>query len=86
MLLPLINFQEETTIVTCTPLPSNLRMLNINGSSQTSFHGNKNNKNSYAQFDDLGHGKNELPPLWVDIQESIEEKISEAEKQCNINY
>jgi len=36
--------------------------------------------NKYTKFDDIAYGKNELPPLWVDIQENIEDKISEADK------
>ncbi len=48
-------------------------------SSQSSL---KSGTNKYAKFDEVSYGKNELPPLWVDIQESIEEKIAEAESQC----
>eukprot|EP00347_Sterkiella_histriomuscorum_P011464 403372354 len=51
-----------------------------NNSSHSSI--NAKNQGKYAQFqDDVAYGKNELPPLWVDTQEIIEDKIAEAEKQ-----
>lgn len=40
-------------------------------SSQTNVLPNK----KYAQLNEVAYGKDELPPLWVDIQESIEDKI-----------
>jgi hypothetical protein len=30
----------------------------------------------------LGFARNELPPVWIDVQESIEDKISKAERMC----
>jgi hypothetical protein len=34
--------------------------------------------------EDFGHGRAELPPLWVDIQESIEEKINKIDDFCKL--
>ena len=36
--------------------------------------------------DEVGHGKDELPPLWVDIQESIEEKIKDMDEKCKLEH
>lgn len=34
--------------------------------------------------DELAHGKDELPPLWVDIQESIDDKIKDVDDKCKM--
>ena len=42
--------------------------------------GNKYNR----MLDEVAHGKHELPPLWVDIQESIEDKIKDVDDKCTL--
>ena len=32
--------------------------------------------------DGVSYGKQELPPLWVDIQESIDEYINDVDEKC----
>lgn len=40
----------------------------------------------YNKLNEVQHGKDELPPMWIDIQENIEDRIQKIDEQCNPLY
>lgn len=90
-MLSRLSVWAASTKVTHLPVPLPLPLLRIAQPSKqvlfsiiSSQTGGGNGYRKLKEEGGLAHGKEELPPLWVDIQESIEEKISRIDDLCKL--